>query len=114
MPRVKEKSYKKPESVRGRTIAVGGIIQKVLHGMESKVDACNDIIFEIWDEAVGPEVSDHAQPSSLRGKVLQVYVDSSAWFFKLARFHEKKIKADINQRLGRKAVERIVFRLGTV
>ena len=105
--------YRKKGVIRGRTIAVGSVMQEVLHSFEGEASVAGEMIFNVWEEAVGSKISKHAQPQSFKGKVLHVSVDSSAWLFKLARFHGEEIKAAINQRLGAEAIEEIKFRLGS-
>jgi predicted nucleic acid-binding Zn ribbon protein len=52
-------------------------------------------VFARWEELVGPELADHAQPESLRSGVLTIVVDDPAWAAQL-RF----LAADIVSRVG--------------
>ena len=52
-----------------------------------------------WEEVVGPEVARHCRPALLRGRTLEVRVDSSVWSQEL-RFRSPAILAGLAQRLG--------------
>jgi len=55
-------------------------------------------IFEFWNEAVGEDISDHAQPKVLRGKVLWVDVTDSIWMQQL-HFQKEHLREVINKRI---------------
>ena len=100
----------KEGNIRGRTVSAGSAVQGVLHSLEKQLEATDEQVLTVWSDAAGKEISEHAQPSAFNNGVLYVSVDSSAWLFKLARFHEKKIRNEINSHVGRKAVNKIIFR----
>ena len=68
-------------------------------------------IWTVWDEIVGAAVAQNAQPSWIKDGKLRVKVANSIWLQELG-FEEETIKKKLNRRLGRKAVEKIEFRLG--
>ena len=70
-------------------------------------------LWEIWNEAVGPAIADHAQPSWIRDQKLRVNVSDSIWLQELEFFGETIIEK-LNSKLGRDAVKKIEFRLGEI
>ena len=69
-------------------------------------------IWEIWDEVVGPEISKNAQPSWIKKGRLRIKVSDPIWLQEL-EFTGETIRDRLNKKLGRKAVEKLEFRLGT-
>jgi predicted nucleic acid-binding Zn ribbon protein len=55
-----------------------------------------------WEEVVGPEVARHCRPALLRGRTLEVRVDSSVWSQEL-RLRGPAILAGLAERLGPEA-----------
>ncbi len=68
-------------------------------------------IWKVWDEAVGPAVAGHAQPTWIKKGCLRVLVTDPIWLQEL-KFAEETILEKLNGKLGRRAVEKIEFRLG--
>jgi predicted nucleic acid-binding Zn ribbon protein len=69
-------------------------------------------IWEVWDEVVGKSISRNAQPLWIKNGCLRVKVTGPIWLQELG-FMEKSIREQLNCKLGRKAVERIEFRVQT-
>ena len=69
-------------------------------------------IWKFWDEVVGDPIAGHAQPSWIKNGRLRVKVSDPIWLQEL-EFVEETIKEKLNAKLGRKAVKRIEFRLGS-
>lgn len=67
-------------------------------------------IWKFWDEIVGSAIAKHAQPTWIKDGRLRVKVTDPIWLQELG-FVGDDIKEKINKKLGRKAVERIEFRL---
>ena len=67
-------------------------------------------IWEVWDDVVGPAISRNAQPSWIKDGRLRVQVSDPIWMQELG-FAAQSIREKLNQRLGRKGVEKIEFRL---
>ena len=70
-------------------------------------------IWMVWDEVVGPSISKNAQPSGIRDKKLKVIVSNPIWLQEL-QFTEESIRDQINMKLGRKAIQKIDFRVGVI
>ncbi len=68
-------------------------------------------IWEEWDRVVGPAISDNARPSRINNGTLRVRVSNAIWLQEL-KFVEENIKEKLNEKLGRKAVDKIEFRIG--
>jgi predicted nucleic acid-binding Zn ribbon protein len=69
-------------------------------------------IWKVWDEIVGKPISEHAQPLWIKDGKLRVKVSDPIWLQELG-FVEENIKEKLNSKLGRRAVEKIEFRLAT-
>ena len=69
-------------------------------------------IWKIWDEVVGPAISKNARPLWIKNGKLKVTVSDPIWLQEL-QFVEKDIREKLNGTLGRKAVDKIEFRLGS-
>jgi predicted nucleic acid-binding Zn ribbon protein len=89
------------------------IISKLLGESDLPFNPDDARLWEIWDEAVGPIIADHAQPSWVKDGKLRVNVSDSVWLQEL-EFVGTKIMEKINSRLGRIAVSKIEFRLGEI
>jgi len=61
---------------------------------------------------VGAAIAKNAQPEWIKDGKLRVRVSDPIWLQELG-FVEESIKEKLNRRLGRKAVNRIEFRLGS-
>ena len=70
------------------------------------------LIWKVWDEAVGPAISKNTHPLWIKDRNLRVSVSDPIWLQEL-RFVEETMRDKINEKLGRKAVEKIEFRLGS-
>jgi predicted nucleic acid-binding Zn ribbon protein len=70
------------------------------------------LIWEVWDDVVGETIAKNARPSWIKDGRLRVDVTNPIWLQELA-FVKENIRGRLNERLGREAVKRIEFRLGT-
>jgi predicted nucleic acid-binding Zn ribbon protein len=68
-------------------------------------------IWKVWDEVVGPAISKNARPLWIKNGKLKVTVSDPIWLQEL-QFVEKDIREKLNGKLGRKAVDKIEFRVG--
>ena len=69
-------------------------------------------IWKVWNEVVGDPIARHARPAWIKDSRLRVNVTGPIWLQEL-EFERETIRERLNKRLGRKAVEKIEFRLGT-
>ncbi len=89
------------------------ILQGVLSGANRRFNNADSEIWEVWDEVVGSAIAEHASPSKITKNRLIVHVPESVWLQEL-EYVSETIKEKLNQRLGRKAVDKIIFRPGSL
>jgi len=68
-------------------------------------------IAERWEQVVGSEVARHCQPTALRGRVLEVTVDTSVWCQQLT-LRRREILAGLESALGESAPADLWLRVG--
>jgi predicted nucleic acid-binding Zn ribbon protein len=68
-------------------------------------------IWKFWNEVVGSAISKNAKPSRIKNGVLRVTVSDPIWLQEL-QFIEENIRKRLNDKLGRKAVREVEFRVG--
>jgi predicted nucleic acid-binding Zn ribbon protein len=68
------------------------------------------LIWKVWDETVGAAVARNAQPLWIQKGRLRVKVSDPIWLQELS-LAEIAMREKLNERLGRRAVEKIEFRL---
>jgi hypothetical protein len=101
MARRPPKGFRRAGEVIERTLKRLGLAQGV-HAHRA---------FEIWDEAVGPQVAAHARPERISNRVLRVKVDHNTWLQQL-QFMKDLILSRLNERLGEGTLIDIELRLG--
>lgn len=69
------------------------------------------IIWARWADIVGPQVAQHAEPTSLKNGVLRVRTDSPTWATEIG-YLGSEIAASANREAGRKMVDRVVVWTG--
>jgi predicted nucleic acid-binding Zn ribbon protein len=79
-------------------------------GLEQRLQQSQ--VFYLWPTLVGTDIARHAQPISLRHHLLVVAVDHPVWLNELSRYHKPMILQRVQQRVGKKTVRDIVFRIG--
>jgi predicted nucleic acid-binding Zn ribbon protein len=89
------------------------ILRGLLSGSNLKFNPADAEIWEVWDDVVGPAIAEHAQPSNITKKKLRVHVAEPIWLQEL-EFVADTIREKLNERLGRIAVEKVIFRLGSL
>jgi predicted nucleic acid-binding Zn ribbon protein len=67
-------------------------------------------IWRVWDEVVGSPIARNAQPVWIKKGTLRVQVSDPIWLQELSLAGEM-IRDRLNAKLGRKAVDKIEFRL---
>jgi predicted nucleic acid-binding Zn ribbon protein len=69
------------------------------------------VIWSRWRDIVGPQIADHAEPSSLKDGVLRVRADSPAWATEIG-YMGATIASAANREAGRQMVLRVVVWTG--
>ncbi len=96
-----------------RPRAAGEILSQAIErwGIGDEVRAHR--VFEVWEEAVGPQVAAHARPVEIRRRVLRVHVDQSGWFQQLV-YLKPLLLEKLNERLGGAVLSDVELRLGAL
>jgi hypothetical protein len=69
------------------------------------------VIWQVWDEVVGPQVARRARPSAIRDGVLTVTVASGPWLQQLT-FLKAEIISRLNEKVGEGLVREIYLKAG--
>jgi predicted nucleic acid-binding Zn ribbon protein len=96
---------------RADPAAIGGMIAGVLADLGHGGAATAMRIVKLWPEVVGEEAARHAEPTALRGRVLEVRADSSVWCQQL-QLRRDEILAGLRDRLGAEAPGDLRLRVG--
>jgi predicted nucleic acid-binding Zn ribbon protein len=86
------------------------IIADLLAGTDLPFNPEDSMIWRVWDEVAGETIARNAQPLWVKNGRLRVKVSDPIWLQELS-FMEENMRNKLNERLGRKAVEKIEFRL---
>jgi predicted nucleic acid-binding Zn ribbon protein len=73
-------------------------------GLDSGIDS--GLVWARWAEIVGPEIANHAEPTSLRQGVLRVRTESPTWATEIGYLAEA-LKQRVNETLGRPVVKEV-------
>jgi len=87
------------------------ILTRLMGEADLPFNPADALIWKRWEDIVGSVIAEHARPVWIKGGKLKVKVSDPIWLQELG-FMEEQIKEKINTHLGRKAVEKIEFRLG--
>ena len=90
---------------------VGALVTRVLGDLGLDASARVVRIAEHWEEAVGPEVAAHCQPTAMRGETLEATVDSSVWCQQL-QLQRVAILAALREHTGSDAPDDLWLRVG--
>jgi len=91
--------------------AVGSLLNDFFQkkGFEDKIREYRT--WQIWDEAVGPQIAARARPIRIRDGVLEIRVDQPIWMQQL-QLMKPKILARLNDRLGGAVLKDLFLRQG--
>ncbi len=90
---------------------IGNILQNVMRTCRNDSDLDMTQIWDMWDSAIGKEISQNAQPAAFKGQLLVVHVTSSTWVQQL-QFLKKDIIDKVNHTLEKELVKDIRFKIG--
>ncbi len=93
-----------------RTPGLSDVLRGILERVEARFPDQAHRIWEVWEEAVGPDVARRARPVAFRSGVLHVAVTSSPWMHQLT-FLRERFRDELNRRLGSPLVRLVRFRL---
>ena len=90
---------------------VGGLVPRVLRDLGLETSARVVHIAEHWSRWVGEEVARHCTPTALRGDVLELRVESSAWS-QVLQLRRPELLAALRRELGERAPKDLWLRVG--
>jgi predicted nucleic acid-binding Zn ribbon protein len=91
---------------------ISALIEKIVHQYRPHNEPALLRVWDIWQEAVGPEIAASARPIAFKGSLLMIHVDNSSLLHRL-RFLEKNLIAQINTALGAEHVVKVKFKIGS-
>ena len=100
------------KKAKGTLTPLRDIIANILAGSDLPFNPEDAALWKVWDQAVGAAIASHAKPLWIKNGQLRIEVSDPIWLQEL-RFMEQTIREKLNGELGRKAVEKIDFRLRT-
>lgn len=90
---------------------LGALLPAILNSVRRDADAGLLRVWDVWPQAVGPDIAGNAQPSAFKGDLLLVHVANSVW-----RHHLQFLKPDmierLNAALGEACIRDITFKIG--
>ena len=98
---------------KGGLDPLGALLGQVLGACRKSPDMALHRVWDIWDEALGFEISRNVRPTAFKGRLLLVSVSSSAWLQQL-RFQKADMIARLNAALKGAQVDDIKFKIGAV
>ncbi|MDH3687745.1 MAG: DUF721 domain-containing protein [Myxococcales bacterium] len=90
---------------------IGSMIPRVFEDLGLGAASSAMALQQRWADLVGPEVAAHAVPDVLRGKTLDVTVDTSAWCQEL-QLRTDELLSRLRAEFGADAPEALRFRVG--
>jgi predicted nucleic acid-binding Zn ribbon protein len=88
------------------------VLEDLFSGTELPFNPDDARIWQIWEDVVGTAIAGKARPDRIRNGYLRVLASDPIWLQEL-EFAEESIRRKLNDRLGREAVKKITFRLGS-
>jgi hypothetical protein len=101
---------------RGRQANIqrlGNVLQGILKKHNIFFDSEEQRLLEVWQKAVGPNISAQTRPDRLRRNTLFVKVSSSAWMHQL-HILKQEIIEKINELLGKELIKNVHFFIGEI
>ncbi len=99
---------------RGRGQHLGAVLDRALRDLGVAGRLEEEKLKEEWARCAGDAAAAHTEPRSLHRGRLYVTVDSSSWAHRLAAGESLAIRDRVNEVLGREAVRKVFFRVGTL
>lgn len=94
-------------------IPIGSVLEDLLRQHRPVTTQAMLDIWNIWDNAVRPEIAANARPAAINGDLLLVHVSNSTWLHHL-RYQERELIERINTALGAKRVRALKFKIGPI
>ncbi|WP_322748691.1 MULTISPECIES: DUF721 domain-containing protein [unclassified Frankia] len=90
-------------------VAFNAAVARMLAERGWEVRATDATVLARWDALVGPDISSHCYPVSLRDGALELAAESTAWATQL-RLLSRQLLVTLSKELGPEVVRRIVVR----
>ncbi len=103
-----------PREVELRPVgrSVGSLLPSVMQGLRMDQRAGEAQLIQIWNAAIDPAITAHAQPTGITKGTLFVSVDNNVWLSEIVRWRRADILKRIQSAVGREVVEKISCRVG--
>ncbi len=106
---VRRKSGKRQRNLQ----KMGDFLQKVLKKRKILLDLVDHRILDVWNKAVGPQISTHTNPFKFKKGTLFVNVSGPAWMQQL-RFMKQEIMDKVNLKWKKEEIKNIYFSIGDI
>lgn len=90
---------------------IKGILKTVLRQCRQDLQQDPDLLWQIWDRAVGATIARNAQPAAFKQRLLIVHVSSSVWLQEL-HFRKAALIERVNHEAGDTVLDDIRFKVG--
>ena len=87
------------------------IVSKVLGDLKMESRRAEIEVVKVWNSALDPNITAHAQPANLHKGTLFVNVDSNAWLSEIVRYRRKEILDRLQHSFGKTFIQKISFRV---
>ncbi|MCD6487113.1 MAG: DUF721 domain-containing protein [Syntrophobacterales bacterium] len=106
--------YRRRSGKRRRNLQkMGDFLQKALKRKKILLDLIDYRILDIWNKAVGPQISAHTNPFKFKNGTLFVNVSDPAWMQQL-RFMKQEIMDKVNLDWEKEEIKNIYFSIGDI
>jgi hypothetical protein len=85
---------------------------ELLKGLHLDARQTDVEIAKVWNQALDPTITAHAQPVNLHKGTLFVNVDNNAWLSEIVRYRRKEILDRLQNSFGKTLIQKISFRIG--
>jgi len=92
---------------------MGDFLPKALKRKKILLDLIDHRILEVWNSAVGPQISAHTKPFKFKNGTLFIHVSDPAWMQQL-RFMKQEIMDKVNLEWEKKEIKNIYFSIGDI
>ena len=92
---------------------LGNVLAGILKKHNIFFDSEEQLLLDVWQKAVGPQISVQTRPDRLKRNTLFVKVSSSVWMHQL-HILKQDIIEKINQLLGKDLIKNIHFSIGEI
>ena len=92
---------------------IGRVLESILDQCRSKSSGGILHLAHVWQNVVGPPISDNTKPFAVKGSLLLVHVSSSTWLHQL-QFLKVELLEKLNHGLRNGRIEDIKFKIGPV